>query len=200
MLNLNIVLGVLGSVLLLCGDLLYVRGVFQKHLRPHAFSWLVWSVLNGIAFAAQISKGAGPGAWVTAVNTASCLLIFFGALRFGDRRWLRFDWMALSGAGLALLLWLFTKEALLSVLLIVVVDLFGSLPTFRKGYHQPHGELIKSYTFAALANLLAILALESYSPTTWLYPAVIVLLDGSLSIMLVARRKSLQAHSPIPSI
>lgn len=183
--------GSIGSLLLISGDLLYVRGVLRKELKPHAFSWLVWGTLNIIAFAAQITKGAGPGAWVTGINSISCLLIFIGALKWGDRRFLRFDWIALSAAAFSLLLWVITKEPLASIVLIVLVDFFGSLPTFRKGYHRPHEEKVLSYAFAAIAHVFALLALDTIVPSTWLYPAAIVLLDGSLSVLLLVRRKQL---------
>ncbi|USN53459.1 MAG: hypothetical protein H6760_04870 [Candidatus Nomurabacteria bacterium] len=183
--------GIIGSLLLISGDLLYVRGVLRKELKPHAFSWLVWGTLNIIAFAAQIAKDAGPGAWVTGINSISCLLIFIGALKWGDRRFLRFDWIALSAAAFSLLLWILTKEPLASIVLIVLVDFFGSLPTFRKGYHYPHEEKVLSYAFAAIAHVFALLALDTIVPSTWLYPAAIVLLDGSLSVLLLIRRKQL---------
>jgi predicted small integral membrane protein len=185
------ILAALGSLLLLSGDFFYLRGVFLKRVRPHAFSWLTWSTLNIIAFAALISEGAGAGAWVTAANATSCLIIFTFAITRGDRRFLVFDWVSLLAAGVSLALWAFTHEPLLSIILIVLVDVFGSLPTFRKSYHRPLEEKAISYICAALANLLAIFALESYSVTTWLYPASIIFLDGSLTALLFIRRKQL---------
>ncbi len=189
--TLKIFLGIGGSALLLTGDFFYLRGVFQKHTRPHAFSWLTWSTLNMIALAALLSKGAGAGAWVTAANAASCLIIFIFAITRGDRRFLVFDWISLLAAAASLALWAVTKNPLTSIILICLVDTFGSLPTFRKSISRPFEEMVTSYACAALANLLAILALESYSVTTWIYPATIIFLDGSLTTLLLIRRKQL---------
>jgi predicted small integral membrane protein len=187
----KIILGVAGSILLLTGDFFYLRGVLQRHTRPHAFSWLTWSTLNIIAFAALVSEGAGAGAWVTAANATSCLIIFAFAITRGDRRFLAFDWLSLLAAGISLALWALTKDPLLSIVLIVLVDIFGCLPTFRKSYSRPWEEKVISYTCAAFANLIAILALESYSVTTWLYPGSIIFLDGLLTALILIRRKQL---------
>lgn len=62
------------------GYFFYFRDIFAHKTKPHAFSWLVWAVLTGIAFFGQLSGDAGPGAWVTATTAVISFVIFALAL------------------------------------------------------------------------------------------------------------------------
>jgi hypothetical protein len=75
----------------------------------------------------------------------------------------------------------------------IAVDLAGFGPTFRSAYAHPHGERMGFYAFAAVRNLLAILALEHYSMTTVLFPAAVGLGCIALVAMVAYRCKQL-AH------
>lgn len=124
----RVILGALATLLALVSYVPYLRNLLAGRTKPHAFTWLIWASLTGIAFAGQVADGAGPGAWVTGFTAAVCFIIFLAALRQGNKNIVLVDWLSLAGAAVALGLWALTNEPLLAVLLITVIDALGFLP------------------------------------------------------------------------
>ena len=185
----KILIGYLSIVVAVFSYVPYFRGIFAGKVKPHAFSWFVWSFLVGIAFAAQVVKGGGAGTWATGFTALVCFLIFLFAIVKGDRRFVLFDWISLAAAFGALILWQLTNDPTLSLILVVLTDAFGFLPTLRKGYLKPHEDLPSLWILTAGKWGLAIVALEAYSFITLLYPVYLFVLASSYAGLLLWRRK-----------
>src|SRR4051812_32078548 len=116
------ILGIVATIIALVSYLPYFRDIVAGKTRPHAFTWLIWGVLTIIAFVGQLSGHAGPGAWVTAFTALVCIVIAAIAAFGGNREIVTLDWIALTGAVVALLFWFVTRGPLLSVILITIID------------------------------------------------------------------------------
>jgi hypothetical protein len=173
----------------LIGYIPYFRDIFRGKTKPHAFSWFVWSVLTGTAFAVQITEDAGAGSWVTGVTAAACFSIFLIALFKGRKTFPLFDWMTLIVACVSIFLWWLTNDPTLSVILITFIDAVGFLPTFRKGFVKPFEDTAITFALSAIKFIPALMALERFTLTTWLYPASLVFMNGLFVVMLYVRRK-----------
>ncbi len=92
-------LGVIATVMALISYVPYIRDMVAGRTKPHAFTWLVWASLTAIAFAGQISDGAGPGAWVTGFTATVSFAIFAVALRHGEKDIAPMDWIAWQELG-----------------------------------------------------------------------------------------------------
>jgi len=79
----------------------YFRDIFAGKTKPHAYSWLVWATLTGVAFAGQITNGGGAGAWVTFVTAFISGIIFILALQRGEKNITHSDKLNLAGAAFA---------------------------------------------------------------------------------------------------
>lgn len=183
------IIAIISVAMTVFGYSFYFRDIFKGKTKPHAFSWLVWATLTGIAFFGQISDGAGAGAWVTATTAVISFVIFGLALTRGEKEITRSDKFYLSASFLAIIPWLVLKDPLLSVILITIIDFLGFLPTIRKSIKKPYEETLIHYVFAGLKFFLAIIALDNYSLVTWLYPASLVLANWIFIILLVVQRK-----------
>lgn len=89
--------------------------------------------------------------------------------------------------------WYFTSDPLWAVVILTVVDLFGFGPTVRKGYNFPRSESLLFFSLFAARNILVIMALENYSLTTVLFPAVIAAACLFLILLIAYRRRVLAA-------
>ncbi len=183
------ILGTIAILIALAAYVPYFRDIFRRKTKPHAFSWLVWASLTGIAFFGQLSDKGGAGAWVTGVSALVSFVIFFLALQKGEKNITTSDKWSLGGAGIALVLWYITSSPLLSVILITLIDALGFYPTFRKSYHKPHEETALTFFLSGLKFVIAIIALQNYSVVTYLYPASLVLMNFIFVGMLMVRRK-----------
>lgn len=189
MLDYKTALGIVAVVISIFGYVPYFRDIFAGKTKPHAFSWLVWSVLNAIAFAGQVHGKGGAGTWAVGLTALALFWIFILAVKTGERNIRPFDWICLSGAAAALLLWFLTKQPLASIILITVVDAFGFLPTIRKAYGKPYQETLVTYEINTVKYLLVVLALENYTLVTTLFPLAVAIMNGLFVVMLVVRRK-----------
>lgn len=175
----------------------YFRDIAKGKTKPHTFSWLVWSLLHAIGFAASFIKGGGAGSWVTGASTLACSTVFIIALKKGETKLHPYDWFAMAGAFVALIFWWFTSEPTLSVILIALIDVLGFLPTFRKSYFNPFGETAITYLMGSVYFSLSLIALESYTIATWFYPASIIIVNTAFVSMLYIRKKAVRVPSRV---
>lgn len=116
----------------------YIRGILRNEIRPHVFSWFIWGAGTVVVFTAQLTDGAGIGAWVIGVSGLITLSVAVLALKkSGDTNIVKMDWVFLILAGSALPLWFITETALSAVIVLTVVDLLGFGPSIRKVYVAP---------------------------------------------------------------
>ena len=185
--NLKEILGALTMALTLIGYAPYLWGAAKGVIRPHLFSWIIWALVNGIAFAAQVVSHAGPGAWFTGLTGLICLAIVFIAGR-AEKDITRIDVVALVGGLAAIPVWYFTANPLWAVVMAALIDLIGTIPTIRKSWKHPEHEALFMWGMAAARPWLSILALESLSPTTVIFP-VAQSLNNLVVIAVVAWRR-----------
>ncbi len=193
--HIKIVLALISIAMTLTGYFFYFRDIFRHKTKPHAYSWLVWALLTTIAFAGQLHDNGGPGSYVTAVTAVVSFVIFFLAVRQGEKNVTRSDKLNLAAALVAIIPWLLSNNPTFSVILITVIDFLGFVPTIRKSYHKPQEETLIHYVLAGLKFVLAIVALNHYTVATWLYPASLVAGNLGFVVMLKVRRMQLLASS-----
>ena len=192
MIEYKLFLGYLAIIITFASYIPYFRNIFIGKTKPHVFSWLVWTFISGIAFAAQIVEGGGAGAWATGATTLICITIFLLAIFKGRRTFDAFDWFAFSLALLGILLWRITNQPLLAIVLVTIADAISSLLTFRKGFYKPYEETMSTFALNSFKWVIAIFALQVFTVSTWLYPASLVLTNGSIALMILIRRKQLK--------
>jgi len=185
----KIILAYLSIVIGIIGYIPYFRGIFSGKTKPHAFSWLVWSLLVGITFAAQLTSGGGAGAWVTGFTATVCFIIFLLSFAKGDKHFILFDWVALGMALLALALWRVTNDPTLSVILLTLTDALSFLPTLRKGFYKPHEDSPILWALTVTKWTLSMFALQSFSLVTLLYPVYLIIINAFFTVLLIVRKK-----------
>lgn len=167
----------------------YLATTLKGTNKPHIFTWVIWSLLTFIAFAAQITGGAGPGAWVTGVTGLICLVITAAALRTGERDITRSDWVMFIAGLAAIPVWAVTSDPLWSVIIVVGIDAAAFWPTFRKSWHRPFEENSFMYGFNIPRHCASLLSLQVFSPVTALYPGMLLVMNTVMYIMLKLRRR-----------
>lgn len=170
----------------------YIRAIIQGAIRPHVFSWVIWGATTFVVFLAQLEAEGGAGAWP--IGVSGCITLLIALLAYWKRADITIsgtDWLYFVLAMSSLPFWYVTSNPLWAVVILTTVDVLGFGPTVRKAYAFPHSESLLFFSLVALRNLIVILALESYSVTTVLFPAVIAAACMALIAMLVYRRREL---------
>jgi len=172
----------------------YIREIVNGSTRPHVFSWVIWGATTFVVFLAQLEGKGGVGAWPIGVSGSITIVIAFLAYaKRADITITKTDWLFFVSALSSLPLWYFTSEPLWAVVVLTTVDVLGFGPTVRKAYSSPYSESLLFFALFAARNVLVILALENYSVTTVLFPAVIAAACMLLMAMVTVRRRALAA-------
>lgn len=182
--------GILSLVVSIAGYAPYVISVFKGRTKPHAFTWMTWTISVTLAFVAQLSRGAGHGAWVTGCAVVACFGISALALKYGEKNVTRGDELVFGITLAAIPLWVITREPMWSVWLMVLINNLGFIPTFRKTYSDPHGENVPFFVSVVVKFLLGIAALDHYSLVTVLYPLNCAVVNAAFLAMMLWRRKT----------
>jgi hypothetical protein len=172
----------------------YIRDILRGRIKPHVFSWVIWGITTFVVFLAQIQAKGGMGAWpigISGVITIGVAILAF--IKRSDIAITRLDWLFFGIALSALPFWYVSANPLWAVAILTFVDALGFGPTFRKAYRYPFEEQLTIFVLFMIRNAVSILALETYSLTTVLFPAVIALTSLLLILMVFYRRRLLSA-------
>ncbi|WP_168991379.1 hypothetical protein [Paraburkholderia sp. UYCP14C] len=193
--NMTRLFGVMGSIVSLVAFLPYGLAIWRGTVRPHLFTWLIWSVVTAIAAAGQFVAGAGPSAWCTAAIAATCFFVLVASVFRGERQRTTFDWLCLAAALSAIPLWILTNDPALSICLVTLIELVGLAPTIRKTVRDPWSESLLYFALCVLKYALAILALPKWSVAVAFYPAVNIVASGGVCLLMVVRRRQVDRYS-----
>ena len=183
-------IGVIAVILVFIGYIPYIRDILKEKTVPHIYSWFLWGFVTSIAFALQISDNAGVGSFVTLAAAIMCVAVVALSLsKKGKRDITALDTFFLVLAFISLIIWLFAKQPVLSIILTTLTDLLGFFPTIRKSWNKPFSETLSLYSLNTFRFALAIVALQHYSLLTALYPITWCVANGLFACMLVLRRK-----------
>lgn len=186
----HVLLGFAAVVIGGAGYIPYYRDIFRGTTKPHPFTWLGFSIPNGIAFAAQIVSGGGPGAWVSAITCVATFGIAAIAFKRGEKDITVFDWACFGGSLLGILLWKLTSDPLSAVVIVTIADLFAFAPTFRKGFLRPQEETATLFAISTFKYMLSLFALVTFNLTTALFPVAMAAANAAIVLMLLARRQA----------
>ncbi|WP_206997103.1 hypothetical protein [Trinickia mobilis] len=185
------IFGVVGSAVSLIAAVPYGLAICRRAVRPHLFTWLIWSVVTAIAAAGQFVAGAGPSAWCTAAIAITCLLTFLASIFRGERGWTGSDWLFLGAAFSAIPFLVLTEDPTISVCLVTLIELAGLGPTVRKTIRDPWSESLTYFALCVLKYALAVLALRKWTVAVAFYPTVNIVASVGICMLMIVRRRLL---------
>lgn len=185
--SIKLIFGLLSLVPAAIAYTVYFKGLLAGAIKPHAFSWLIWGLLAGNGFIAQVAAHAGIGAWATGVTSVACLTIFCIALHKGDTKLTRLDWILLVLALCSFALLFVIDDKTVSLCITLFATLIGFTMTWRKTWRAPHQESMSAFGLNTIKFLPAIFALQTYSFLTVAYPLTAGLANGAVVAIILLR-------------
>ncbi len=187
--NISYVLGIASVIIGMATYIPYFRDIFKNKTKPHAFSWFIWGTFQLVTFFAQILNGAGAGSWAVGATAFLCLGVFFISLNRGERHITKFDWFCLAFGLVGVASWIVTNNPLGAVIIAVITDLLGFLPTFRKSFLKPWEETLVTYFGSFVAFSLAYLALDQVNIITALNLVYLIIANGAFVVYALILRQ-----------
>lgn len=171
----------------------YIWGIYKRTNKPHMFSWIIWGFVSAVVGYIQVIEDGGAGSWLLIFNTVFSIGIAISAYWLGTKDIKRIDWIVLFAALFSIPLWVFTKNPLWSVILVVSIDAMGYIPTIRKSWLKPYDEAALMWAMSIVVFTLSFLALENYTLTTYLYPITFAIINFFFVAYLLVRRRNVNA-------
>jgi hypothetical protein len=187
------IFGLLSGLLPLLAGYPYIRDVLKHKTKPHRGSFVIWTTLGAIAFFTQLAGGATWSLLLPAADTLVTAVIFVFSIRYGSGGINRRDISGLALAGVGLILWYFTKQPLVALLIAIGIDAIGTILTVLKTYDAPHTETFSSWLLAALGGLFAAAAVGKLSFALLVYPVYIFLANNAVNVAIIWGKRGTEA-------
>ena len=191
------IFGILSGVLPIIGAFPYIRDILRHKTKPHRTSFLIWAALDAIAFASQLAKGATWSLIMPAVCTIAVLTLFALSVQYGVGGFAKKEIAALLMAGIGLILWYFTKEPLVALLIVIGIDAIGMSLTILKTYAHPHTETFSTWLLFSIADLFAAAAVGHWTFSLLIYPLYLCVADAGVCVAILHRRDKVDANSSV---
>ncbi len=176
----------LGLALNLFGISTYIRDVLKGKTKPNKVTWFLWALAPLIAFVVQREAGIG---WVNVLTFSvgfAPLLVFIFSFVNKQSYWKVsvFDIICGVLSIVALVFWLVTSNAIISVLLLITADLAAGIPTLVKAYRYPETESYRAFLCGIGNSLIALLTLNTYSFLHLGFPVYILIMDTTFFLLM----------------
>jgi hypothetical protein len=183
-------LAIIAALLAVAGNFPYLWDILKERVKPHPYTWFVWSLVTGIVFFGMLAKGAGIGSLPVAVSGIFTLTIFLFSLKYGFKGITRTDTIFLLIAIAGIIPWILTSDPTFSVVVAVGIDLVAFVPTLRKTWLHPRTETPLLYGSNVLRHVLALLSLQSYNLATTLHSITMIVTNTAMTIIILIKRNS----------
>jgi hypothetical protein len=181
-------IAVVAALLAVAGNIPYVLDVIRGKVKPHPYTWLVWSIVSATVFFGMLVKGAGIGALPTAASEIFTVIIFFLSLKYGFRNIARIDHVYLAIALAGFIPWIITKDPTVSIVIAVSIDLLAFMPTLRKTWQEPATENPILFGTNVLRHILSLFSLQTYNIATTLHSVAMIITNTAMVMVIYIRK------------
>lgn len=188
----NSILLTLSAIVMIAAVVPYLMDIVRGKTKPRVVTWFIWTILMLIAGFAAINAGATASAVVSFSSAFATSLVVIVGYKNSDKTFNKLDIVSFIGALAGLGLWWMFNSPLIAIVMSVVVDLVGAVPTLWHAYKKPQEETALSFALYFISAALALIAIESYSVTTTLVPLYLLLIDGGLAILIIVRKQAVE--------
>ncbi len=183
------IFALVAASLAIIGNVPYLHDMFRGKVKPHPYTWLIWSIVSGVTFAGQWIGGAGWALIAFGASEIFTFIIFIFSLKYGFKNIPREDTWFLIIAILGLIPWMITKDPTVSVIIMVTIDCIAFIPTIKKGWRHAHTENVILYQSNILRHVLALLALRSYNIATMFHSVAMIITNSIMVFELLTHKK-----------
>src|SRR3989344_6561927 len=178
------ILGVIAGILSFSAYVLYIVSTLQGMTKPNRATWWILTLVGLMIAMSYYAGGARDTMWVALSYVLGPAIIAVLSLKYGEGRWERLDQVCLTGALISALIWYLSESALTVLLVNILMDFIGLVPTIKKSYLRPEGENRTAWTLESFAGLLNMFAIERWTFAIAFYPMYLLILNMTITTLL----------------
>ena len=90
--NIKIIFSIIASLLVIFGGyVFYLKDIFSRKTKPHIYTWLIWTITQGVALLGLLYGKGGWGALALSISTILVFIIFLISFKYGTKNITKFD-------------------------------------------------------------------------------------------------------------
>jgi len=179
----------IGAGISVIGLIPYIRDTYRGDTSPHRVTWFLWGFIPLVTFVVQLHLHVG----LVSLTTFVFGLLPFGVLiasaksHAGAWAITRFDWFccAISLAGTAV--YVVTQRGVLSIVLLLIADVFAGIPTVRKSWTDPTSETWSAFAFSVASTAITLSTVTEWSFAAIAFPLYIVILNTAQVVLITTQ-------------
>lgn len=168
-------LAVLSVLMFLAAAPPYILDTVHGKTKPERATWLIYSILNIVAFVSQINLGGGWSLVFLGLDTLGSMIVLGLSLRFGVGGWTVLDRAALAIALVGVIVAVFVHQPVVAILGVILADISGTVLTIRKTFLAPASETTISWLLSGTSAVTGILSVGKFDIALLLYPTYLML-------------------------
>ncbi|MGI8419257.1 MAG: hypothetical protein ACR2LN_01285 [Candidatus Levyibacteriota bacterium] len=187
----NTFFGILSFILSFGATIPYVIDIIKGRARPARSTRILFLLLMLVTLIVQSHEFTSGVLLLTAGELATQIVLFVLSIKYGMGGLARLDIICYGAFIISLTTYLLTRDAALSLTLLVLTDLIAFLPTIVKIWRDPTSDTWVFYVVGGMAAATAsLLARNSNSYTELVFPAYIFITNtlAALPILLYNKR------------
>ncbi|TAK04057.1 hypothetical protein EPO34_02780 [Patescibacteria group bacterium] len=180
----HLLIGIAAGVLQVSAIVPYVRDILKRQTKPNIVSWALWTLIQLIAIWVLVTSEAG-FSWslilllATTFNTG--LVVVLCLMGYGYKEFGHVEKACLTIALVAIALYVFTKDAALSLAFDIVADLVAATPTIVKTFREPHTEAVMPWVMVSVAAALGALSSTIIDVENLALPIYLAFVNGLIA-------------------
>lgn len=182
-------LAIIAALLAALSTIPYLIDIVRGKTKPNIVSWFTWTMLTIISGSAALAADEPKTALLLYGNSVCTGLVVIFGLRYGYVRFTRFDVLCQVGALFGLAFWLAFNSPVIGIIIPIIIDFIGLMPTLRHAWHKPGEETWQTFAIGTVASTLTVVALTRYNVVSLLFPLYIILANSVIVSTVIYRRK-----------
>jgi hypothetical protein len=176
--------GIIAGVLSLVGYIPYIYETIKGVTRPNQATWIIWTLVGGLLAFSYLADQGLSSSWLPLGYFVGPLIVSFLTFFYGYSRWSKLDVVCVIVAVLSVIPWWFSHNPTFTLLINVLIDSTGAIPTLVKTYHEPETEDLTAWAIFFAANTIELFAVTHWN-LAGLYPIYLFILAGSLVLFIM---------------
>lgn len=130
----------------------------------------------------QKAIGAQDSLWFVGLQTLGVVIVALLSVKYGQGGWTKSDKFLVLLGLIGIVFWIITKDALLSLIMVIIVRSIGVSATVIKTYVHPRSEAVLPWLLYAASAILAIISVGELNFELLLYPIYVLMADSAVML------------------
>jgi hypothetical protein len=175
----------------LAGFIPYITSTIRGRCRPARSTWFIWSLSAFLLAASYRASGARDTLWVALAGLVGPLAVFALSLKYHDESsWKRRDTICVIAALLSVIPWYLSHRPVITLVINLIVDFWGTPATWEKTWHEPEKEDKLAWALWSSCNVLNLFAIGHWTFAIYVFPMYFLIGTGVTTVLVFVRPHS----------